>query len=98
MGVKNKRTFTKDFKLDAIRYRNDHPELTLRQCASNLDIGESTLGKWINQKKDNPDDSFRGSGNYLSEEAKEAARLRKENKDLKDALEVLKKAISILND
>lgn len=98
MGVKNRRTFSKEFKLDAIRYRNDHPELSLEDCAHNLDIGESTLAKWIRQFKDNPEDSFGGSGNYISEDAKEAAKLRKENKDLKDALEVLKKAISILND
>ena len=32
-----------------------------------------------------------------AEEDKENARLRKENKDLKDALEILKKAIGILN-
>ena len=38
----------------------------------------------------------RGSGNYSSDEAKENAKLRKELKDTKDALEILKKAISIL--
>ena len=37
-----------------------------------------------------------GSGNYSSDEAKENARLRKELKDTKDALEILKKALSIL--
>ena len=38
----------------------------------------------------------RGSGNYASEEAKEIARLQRELRDTKDALEVLKKAIGIL--
>lgn len=38
----------------------------------------------------------RGSGNYQSDEAKENARLRKELRDAQDALEILKKAISIL--
>ena len=33
----------------------------------------------------------RGSGNYASEEAKEIARLQRELRDTKDALEVLKK-------
>lgn len=37
----------------------------------------------------------RGSGNYASDEAKEIAKLKKELKDTKDALEVLKKAIGI---
>ena len=38
----------------------------------------------------------RGSGNYASEEAKEIAKLQRELRDTKDALEVLKKAIGIL--
>ena len=38
----------------------------------------------------------RGSGNYSSDEAKEIARLQRELRDTKDALEILKKAISIL--
>ena len=37
-----------------------------------------------------------GSGNYSSDEAKEIARLQRELRDTKDALEILKKAISIL--
>ena len=37
-----------------------------------------------------------GSGNYASEEEKEIARLQRELRDTKDALEVLKKAIGIL--
>lgn len=38
----------------------------------------------------------RDSGNYASDEAKEIARLQKELRDTKDALEILKKAIGIL--
>lgn len=38
----------------------------------------------------------RGSGNYASDEAKEIARLKRELRDKEDALEILKKAISIL--
>lgn len=38
----------------------------------------------------------RGRGNYESDEAKENARLLKELRDTQDALEILKKAISIL--
>ena len=56
------------------------------------------MEKWLSQYRKDPDNSFRGSGNYESEEAKQIARLKKENKDLKDALEVLKKAIGILSD
>ena len=88
---------TKEFKIDAVNYRNTHLELTTKQCAENLGIGLSTLDKWLSDYRKNPNDSFRGTGNYSSEEEKENARLRKENKDLKDAIEILKKAIGILN-
>lgn len=37
-----------------------------------------------------------GSGNYISDEAKEIAKLQRELRDTKDDLEVLKKAIGIL--
>lgn len=94
---KQRRSFDKDFKINAVKYRSDHPELKTLECANNLGIGLSTLEKWVSDYKNNQDNSFRGTGNYSSEEEKENARLRKENKDLKDALEILKKAISILN-
>ena len=37
-----------------------------------------------------------GSGNYASDEQKKIARLKRELRDAQDALDVLKKAISIL--
>ena len=35
---------TKQFKLDAVNYRKEHPDLTQVECAKNLGIGTSTLG------------------------------------------------------
>lgn len=88
---------SKQFKLDAVNYRKEHPDLTQVECAKNLGIGVSTLGKWEAQFRDNNGDiPVRGSGNYESEEAKEIARLKRELRDAQDALDVLKKAISIL--
>lgn len=95
---KQRRVFTKEFKLDAVRYRKDHPELTVKECSKNLDIGASTLQRWISESSDESADFFRGSGNYESDQAKELARIKKENRDLRDALEVLKKAIGILGE
>ena len=88
---------TKQFKLDAITYRKEHPDLTQVECAKNLGIGVSTLSRWEAQFRDHDGDiPVRGSGNYASEEAKEIARLKRELRDTKDALDVLKKAIGIL--
>ncbi len=88
---------TKQFKLDAVNYRKEHPDLTQVECAKNLGISVTTLSRWEAQFKENDGDiPVRGSGNYASEEAKEIARLKRELRDTQDALDVLKKAISIL--
>ena len=54
----------------------------------------STWGKAFDENKGAV--PTRGRGNYESEEAKENARLKKELRDTQDALDILKKAISIL--
>ena len=96
--MSRKRTqHTKQFKLDAVNYRKEHPDLTQAECAENLGIGISTLARWEAQFRDNDGDiPVRGSGNYESDEAKEIARLKRELRDAQDALDVLKKAIGIL--
>jgi transposase len=89
--------YSQQFKEDAVRYRKDHPELTLRKAAGNLGISESALKNWMKSSKEHEGAvPTRGSGNYASDEAKEIARLQRELRDTKDALEILKKAISIL--
>ena len=87
----------KQFKMDAVTYVKEHPDLTQEECAKNLGIGLSTLQRWLMLYRDNNGDvPTRGSGNYASDEQKEIARLKKELRDTQDALEILKKAIGIL--
>jgi len=90
--------YDKQFKLDAVTYMNNHPGKTYEEYARELDVPKGNLPRWKKEMGNAPteDAVFRGTGNYANEAEKEAARLRKENKDLKDALEILKKAISIL--
>ena len=64
--------------------------------AQNLGVGYSTLTKWLKDFRESGDIPVRGSGNYASDEQKEIARLKRELRDAQDALDVLKKAISIL--
>ena len=84
------------FKENAVRYYEEHKDLGVKGCAKNLGIGYSTLSKWVRQMKKTGTVEMRGSGNYASDEQKEIARLKRELRDTKDALDVLKKAISIL--
>jgi len=89
--------YSKQFKEDAVRYRKDHPELTVQKAAENLGISESALKHWMKAARENEGSvPTRGTGNYSSDEAKEIARLKRELRDTKDALEILKKAIGIL--
>lgn len=86
----------KQFKLDAVKYRKEHEDLSTEECAKNLKIGHSTLCRWIREQNLTGDIKVIGSGNYESELAKENARLKRELRDTKDALEILKKAMGIL--
>ena len=62
-----------------------------------MGISDSALKTWLRAARENEGSvPTRGSGNYSSDEAKEIARLQRELRDTKDALEILKKAISIL--
>lgn len=91
------RQFTKEFKEEAVRYYLDHKDIGLAVCAKNLGTSRTALSVWVKAAKENKGEILtRGSGNYQSDEAKENARLRKELRDTQDALEILKKAISIL--
>ena len=89
--------FDKKFKEDAAKYYYEHRELGLKGCADKLGVSRTALGVWTKESKENNGEvPTRGSGNFESDEAKENARLRKELRDTKDALEILKKAIGIL--
>lgn len=58
---------TKQFKLDAINYRKEHPDLTQVECAKDLGIGVSSLARWESQFRDNDGDiPTIGSGCYES--------------------------------
>ena len=86
----------RQYKLDAVSYYREHPELGVRKCAHNLGIGYSTLTKWIRDFRTEGDIQVRGSGNYASDKDKETARLKRELQNTEDALAILKKAIGIL--
>ena len=89
--------FDKQFKENAVAYYHAHKELGGINCAENLGISRNAIRSWVKAAAENSGEvPARGSGNYASDEEKENARLRKELRDTKDALEILKKAIGIL--
>lgn len=98
-----KKIIDKEFKMNAVKYKKEHPKLTYDEVASNLGISTSSIHRWVKayssceEKDDDLSNVFRESGHFSSDEVKELARLKKENRDLKDALEILEKAISIVS-
>jgi transposase len=97
MGKRTKQ-YSAEFKQDAVNHYYSSGK-TIEQVANDLKVNKSTLNTWIrNARKNDGVVNHRGSGNYSSDAEKEIARLRKELRDKEDALEILKKAIGILND
>lgn len=91
-----KKQHDQKFKEDTVAYYNTYMDLGVKGCVTNLGIGYSTLQKWLQQFKETVSIPTRGSDNYASDEQAEIAHLKRELRDTKDALDVLKKAISIL--
>ena len=92
------RRYSNDFKRDAVQYVEEHPDMTMQQAADYLGMPKETLYGWIKAYRRKLRDGDEAPAEPLTDTEKELARLRRENRDLQDALAVLKKAISILND
>ena len=51
-----KKQIDKQFKIDAVNYRKNHPELTMAEVANNLGISLSSIHRWIKEYSSNSDD------------------------------------------
>jgi transposase len=85
-----RRTFTEDFKRDAVRLAKERGNTSA--VARDLGIHESLLSKWKQRLQAAPDRPFPGQGNPQDAEL---AALKRENARLKEEVEILKKAVGI---
>lgn len=87
--VEKRRQFDRDYKLSAVRLleQSDQP---LEQVARGLGISGSMLRRWRDQVKLKGADSFNESGR---QDRSEILQLRRENKDLRRQIEILKKTL-----
>jgi transposase-like protein len=89
MGRRSK--FTKEFKESVVGlYRSSGR--TAKEIAAELGIDRSSISRWVRESEEGEKSSLRvfpGQGNPRDEEL---ARLRKENADLRETNEILKKA------
>jgi transposase len=89
MGKRQRRTFTDEFKAKAVELVRSSGK-SVATIAADLDLTASSLGVWVRQAET---DAGRGpAGSLTSDERDELARLRKENRVLKEEREILKKA------
>ena len=82
----SKRTYTKEFKQDAIKLALKSPSVLA--AASNLGIPSATLNGWVKAKLNKTDKKATDDSSIYEEFKK----LRKENSRLKEEREILKKA------
>jgi transposase-like protein len=89
MTTKLRRSFTKEFKAEAVKLVIEH-RMTMAKVSRELGVGESVLGRWV--QKANVDAGRGPPGALTTPERDELARLRRENSQLRMEREILKKA------
>lgn len=87
--ARKRRTFTPEFKAEAVRLCRAG-DRTVRQVAADLDLTETALREWV--KRAAVDAGEASAGELTSAEREELARLRRENRRLLMEREILKKA------
>lgn len=84
-----RRSFTKEFKRDAVRLITDGKQ-SIAQVARDLGIRDTILGRWKKEAEQHQDTAFPGKG-HLSPEEAELRQLRRENERLRMERDILKK-------
>jgi transposase len=90
MVQKQRRQFTRDYKLEAVRLIRDRG-VTFVQASRDLGVHVNVLRKWVRDFEADPKQAFPGQGQMKPEQA-EIERLRKEVTKLKAERDILKKA------
>ena len=85
-----RRKFTREFKLEAVRLIKDRG-VSYMQAAQDLGVHPTQLRNWVKALADDPQHAFPGQGQMKPEEL-EIARLKREVAKLKAERDILKKA------
>ncbi len=92
---KGNRKYDKQFKEEAVRLAIDGGR-QVTEVARSLGIHENLLRTWKRKYKEDPAGSFPGKG-HLKPQDEEFRKLQKENANLKEDREILKKALAIFS-
>ena len=89
------RYFDKEFKLEAVRLM-DGCKRSVRDLAKDLGVHPNLLHQWRRKYHADMEHAFPGKGHMKTPE-EEIRRLQRENEDLKEEKEILKKALAIFS-
>jgi transposase len=92
---KEQRTFTKEFKLEAVHLAHTSGK-SQSQVARDLGIADSTLHHWCKEFAKAGEKAFPGSGNPAAGE-EEIRRLKRELEVTRQERDILKKALAIFS-
>ncbi|MEZ2457711.1 transposase [Salinicoccus roseus] len=87
------RNYDKQIKAEAVSLVIDNGK-TIAAVALELEIPKSTMGKWVENYKDNGTEAFIGSGTLTPESQRERD-LQKQLRDMEEENKILKKAMRI---
>ena len=93
MAKKKKTTYTKEFKMEAVR-RSDEEGVTVAMVARELGIAQKLINNWRAAFKTDGHEAFPGTGHQTSEKAEWKA-LRDELRRVKMERDILKKALRV---
>jgi transposase len=91
---KTQRTFTKEFKLEAVQLVRSSNK-SQAQIARDLGIADSTLHHWCKLLSEQGEQAFPGSGHQTPQE-EEIRHLKRENDLLRQERDILKRAMPML--
>jgi len=94
-GIQRKRTYDKEFKLEAIRLVLEEGQ-SVASVERKLGTGKGVIYKWVYKFTDDAEHAFPGKGNLKPPE-KEIHELRKELERVKRERDILKKAVAIFS-
>ena len=84
-----RRSFTPEFKADIVA-RCQAGDRSVGQVAKDFDLTETAVREWVRQAE--RDDGTRADGGLTTSEREELAALRRDNRRLREDVEILKRA------
>ena len=93
--TKTRRTYTREFKLEAVRLRQTSGK-SAAQIERELGIGGGCLSRWKREFAEEGENAFPGHGR-LTPDQEHIRQLERENKILRQERDILKKAVAIFS-